>query len=113
LRSKIFAIGGQKIGALHSRPSRPGAYEQGIVGVPERYFRIVRGHRVGQQGKRSILEFHYHSLQGSECGGYFEQFQYHRLLRPEHVSGCNSETKLIAYLASGAGDSDCDGTIHR
>jgi hypothetical protein len=51
-------------------------------------------------------------LQRAQRRGNFEQLQDDRLIRAKHVSGCNSEAKLIAYLASGTGNGNSDGTVH-
>jgi hypothetical protein len=38
--------------------------------------------------------------------------QHNRLVSTEHIAGCNSEAKLVAYLTSSAGYGNSYGTFH-
>ena len=56
----------------------------------------------GCSGSRSIFE-------RTESRRYLQQLQNDRLVRAKHIAGCNSETKLVAYLASSTGSSGIMG----
>ena len=105
-------IGFQQILALHAWSARAGADQQGVIGVLESFFRSISGDDLGQQRKRTIVEFHHHAVQGFLRLRHFQELQDHRLVRAKHGTRGNAEVQGVTDLAGGAGYCDAYRFFH-
>ena len=66
-----------------------------------------------EQRKGAILKLHDHPAERGQRGWNLDQVKDHRLVGPEHRTGCYPEKKRVAYLSGGAGNCNTDGSFHR
>jgi hypothetical protein len=78
---------------------------------PQSKLGVIR-HGSSQEGESSILQFHFNPLQATQGWGDFQHLQDNGLIRAKHVTGRNSETELVAYLAGGTSNSHPNGRFH-
>ena len=93
LHGENRAVGFEQIFALHPRPARTRADQQGNVDVLERGHRIRMRAHAHEQGKRAIVELHHHALQGflRFLIGDLQQLQNDRLIFAQHFAGSDAE----------------------
>src|SRR6185437_5326801 len=112
LRGEDLRVREQQVLALHARAARPRADEQRHMAVAESDLRVVAGHDLVEQREGAIGQLHDDAVQCLQSRGDLEQVQVHRLVRPEELSGGDTEGEGIADLAGGAGDRDVQGWLH-
>src|ERR1019366_9573885 len=112
-RGEDLGVGGEQVFALHAGAARPGADEQGVVGVLERRHRIAVRRHAGEQREGAVVELHHHAPE--RLLRFFvrdlEELQDDGLVLAEHLAGSDAKQKGITDLAGGAGHGDTNGGL--
>src|SRR5690606_2666374 len=105
-------IGRQQVFTLHTWAARTRTYQQRVIGVFERYVRIVSADNARQQRESTIVQFHSHALQGFQCRSDLQQLQNYRLIFAQHVASGDAKQEGITDLTSSASDSNSNRCFH-
>ncbi len=112
LNGEDRCVGFQQVFTLHAWATRTGANQQGEISVFERDVRIISGNDVLYQREGTVVNFHYHAVQGVHCLGNFQKLENDRLIRPQHVASGDAENKRVADLTGAAGNRNTYWIFH-
>src|SRR5437899_1823053 len=112
LITENLAVDPEQIFPLHAGLARNTSDQQRPINIAKAFIEICSGHYRLKQRKGAIVQFHYDAIQRAERVRNFDQMEYERLVRPEHLSRGDAEQKCVTNLPSGASHGDLNRCLH-
>ena len=108
------AVDADQVRTFHAVLTWHAADADDDVAITEAIFHVIAigFHNTRQRRERAVIQFHLHAVQGGKNWRNFDKVQDHRLIRPKHFTGGNTENQSVPNLASGTGHSNSNRSSH-